>query len=111
MGTVFVCSHSSVGVVEMTDLDRLRDAVVQAARHVLQNTAGDRDVARRTLTALRDALAALDAHPTRATAETVRVAVWRVGDHYELTVPQLLRGNHCIYLGTTTLRLDTEAKR
>lgn len=58
------------------------------------------------------AIDALDALPAqRATAETVRVAVWANGNHYSFTHPQLRRGNEYTRLGTTTLRLDTEAAR
>lgn len=105
----------------MTDLDRLRDAVVQAARR-LANIPGielQAEGAEEAFSALDDALAALDAHPTRATAETVRVAVWEdsMGE-IMLVRPNGFRdqqfrdlqghGHDC--LGTTTLHLDPEAE-
>lgn len=51
------------------------------------------------------ALDALPAAPDPARGEVVEMAVWRVGDHYELTVPQLIRGNHCELLGTARFPL------
>lgn len=64
----------------MTELDRLRDAVVQAARGFRAAIcspvgSGPEGYLARARANLDAALAALDAHPTRATAETVRVAV------------------------------------
>ncbi len=103
----------------MTDLDRLRDAVVQALKGVMQaplppgkhtTSGGVVFVPLVEWANVENALAALDAYPTRATAETVRVAVWTNGNHYSFTHPQLRQGNEYTRLGTTTLRLDTEAK-
>ena len=104
----------------MTELARLRDAVVQAARR-LANIPGielQAEGSEEAFSALDDALAALDAHPAqRATAETVRVAVWKYDDGgYLFTEPGskeaiwLAQRGNVTRLGTTTLRLDTEVE-
>lgn len=106
-----------------TDLDRLRDAVVEAAREWLNVASTLPYQDQKELDAMdvcEKALLALDAHTApRATAETVRVAVWEdsMGE-IMLVRPNGFRdqqfrdlqghGHDC--LGTTTLRLDTEAE-
>ena len=106
----------------MTELDRLRDAVVEAAREWLNVASTLPYQDQKELDAMdvcEKALLALDAHPTRATAETVRVAVWEdsMGE-IMLVRPNGFRdqqfrdlqghGHDC--LGTTTLHLAPEAE-
>ena len=98
----------------MTERERLLEAVAEAAREWLRAVADlpyQNQDEHNTMDRCEKALLALDAHqPQPAAGETVTLAVWRVGDHYEWTVPGLLRGNHCTRLGTTTLRLDAEVR-
>lgn len=105
----------------MTELDRLRDAVVQAARR-LANIPGielQAEGAEEAFSALDDALAALDKHSApRATAETVRVAVWEdtSDGEYRLFRPGHAGEAHLANLpaytraGFITLHLDPEAE-
>jgi hypothetical protein len=88
----------------MTRLEAL-EAVADAARRYCRA----RDEEQPSVTGgawvmMLNALMALDALPTApAQGETVEVAVWRVGNHFELTAPGLSRGNHCEHIGTTLL--------
>ena len=103
----------------MTELDRLRDAVVEAAREWLNVASTLPYQDQKELDAMdvcEKALLALDAHPTRATAETVRVAMWQATDGLIWWCIPHSRwdedegGRDAIRLGTTTLRLDTDAE-
>ena len=96
----------------MTELDRLRDDVIDIVRLHIRTGLLSKDGP------AAKALAALDAHPApRATAETVRVAVWKQHNGSVLFAQAGSRADHpdtfalrWTRLGTTTLRLDTEAE-
>ena len=134
----------------MTELDRLRDAVVQAAveldalfnsgcpylsdarnklhQAILAHKKASRQTAGCVSTAptgcVSDSECAAagrcleqsDAHPApRATAETVRVAVWHTDVEFRFShitdrASRILVGAGYTRLGTTTLRLDTDAE-